>query len=173
MKSTAKATKQYALLISPHVMTRGDSVTPFGRFAVRIVHIDGDKTSAPIESPFNGLVFACQWNENNPTEPTDSWKALYHEVWKVEYADAERMVKMLRKLNRISASASVTSFGQYVALLASALKIKLALKESMHTTGVPSYKFNEYFHIKPSEIAGVIDATIAEVRSVRVKSTGA
>jgi len=173
MKSTARATKQYALLISPHMVTRGDSVTPFGRFAVRIVHFDGDKTSAPTESPFNGLVFACQWNENNPTEPTNSWKAFYHEVWKVEHADAERMVKMLRKLNRISSSASVTSFGQYVAFVASALKIKLALKESKHATGVPSYKFNEYVHIEPSEVAGVIDAVVAEVRSTGVKSAGA
>jgi len=166
-------TKRYALLINSRVVTRGDSIFPFGTLAIRIVHIDGDKISAPIDSAFNGLVLACEWNEKSPNEPTRSWKAYYREIWKVEHADAERMVKMLRKLKRIRSSASVRSFGNYVAFIARALKIKLALKETMHLTGVPSYNFNEYVHVGTSEIAKVIDEIVAQVRSSAVKSARA
>jgi hypothetical protein len=166
-------TKQYALLISSRVVTRGDSIFPFGTLAIRIAHIDGDKLSAPIDSAFNGLVLACEWNENNPHELTRSWKAYYREMWKVEHADAERMVKMLRKLRRIRSSASVRSFGNYVAVIAKALKINLALKESMHLTGVPSYNFNEYVHVKTSSIAKAIDEIVDQVRRSAVKSARA
>jgi len=172
VKNTVKS-KQYALLISPRMLTRGDSIFPFGTFTVRIVHIDGDKLSAPSDASFNGLVFACQWEENNPDEPTYSWKAFYREVWKIERNDAERMVRMLRKLNRISSSASVKSFGQYVAFIAKTLQIKLALKESNHQTGVPSYNFNEYVRIRIPEVAGVADEIFAKVRSSNVMSAGA
>jgi hypothetical protein len=83
------------------------------------------------------------------------------------------MVKMLRKLNRIRSSASVRSFGNYVAFIAKALKIKLALRESKHLTGVPSYNFNEYVHVEASEIANVIDEIVDQVRSSAVKSARA
>jgi hypothetical protein len=87
-----------------------------------------------MDASFNGLVFACQWDENNPHQPTYSWKTFYREVWKIEHADAEKIAKMLRKVNRISSSASVGTFGEYVAFVAKALKIKLALRELDHST---------------------------------------
>ena len=111
------------------------------------------------------MVFAYQWDENRPYKPTYSWKAFYHEVWKIEHADAEKMVKMLRRVNRISSPAAIGTFGKYVASVAKALKIKLALKESKHATGVPSYHFNEYVPVDASEIANVIDETVYELRS--------
>ena len=166
-------TKKYALLISSRVVTRGDSIFPSGTLGIRIVHIDGDKISAPIDSSFNGLVLACEWNENSPNERARSWKAYYREIWKIEQADAEKMLKMLRKIKGISSSASVRSFGNYVALVAKALKIKLALKESNHLTGVPGYNFNEYVRVKTSEIANVIDEIVEEVRSSTAKSARA
>ena len=72
------------------VVTRGDSIFRFGTLGIRIAHIDGDKISAPVDSSFNGLVLAYEWNENSPNEPAHSWKAYYREIWKIEQADAEK-----------------------------------------------------------------------------------
>jgi hypothetical protein len=163
--------KQYALLISPRAVTRGDSISPFGTMTIRIVYMNGDKLTT--DSPFNGLVFACQWNENNPIEATHGWNSFYHEVWKIEHADAERMVKMLRKVKCICTSMSVTSFGEYVAFVAGALKIKRAFKESKHPTLVPGFNYNEYIGVEISEVASVIDKIVAEVRSPGVRSARA
>jgi hypothetical protein len=166
-------TRQYALLISPRVVTRGDSIFPHGTLTVRTVHLDGEKISTPIDASFNGLVFACQWDENNTDQPTYSWKTFYREIWKIEHADAEKMIKMLRKVNRISSSASARTFGEYVAFVDRALKIKLALKELDHSTPLSSYNFNEYVHVETSEVANVIDEIVDEVRSSAVKSARA
>jgi len=166
-------TEQYALLISRRVVTRGDSIFPHGTLAVRTVHLDGEKVSTPIDASFNGLVFACQWDENNPDQPTYSWKTFYRDVFFIEPAAAEKMVKMLRKVNRISSSASVRSFGEYVAFVAKALKIKLALKELDHSIPLSSYNFNEYVLVEASEVANVIDETVDEIRTSAVKSARA
>jgi len=122
---------------------------------------------------FNGLVFACQWDENNAHQPTYSWKTLYREVWKIERADAEKMFKMLRKVNRLRASKSARTFGEYVAFVAKALKIKLALREIDHSTPRLSYNYNEYVHVKNSEVANLIDEIVDEIRSSAVKSARA
>jgi hypothetical protein len=166
-------TKQYALLISPRVVTRGDSIFPHGTLTIRTVHLDGEKITTPMDASFNGLVFACQWDENSPDLPTYSWKALYREVWKIERADAEKMFKMLRKVNRLSSSKSARTFGEYVAFVAKALKIKLALREIDHSTPRLSYNFNEYVHVKNSEVANVIDEIVDEIRCSAVKSARA
>jgi hypothetical protein len=166
-------TKQYALLISPRLVTRGDSIFPHGTLAVRMVHLDGEKISTPMDASFNGLVFACQWDENNPDQATYSWKTFYREVWKIERADAEKMVKMLRKVKGISSSASVRSFGEYAAFVSKALKIKLALRELDHSTPLSSYNFHEYVRVEPSEVARVIDQIVQQVRSSTVKSARA
>jgi hypothetical protein len=158
-------TKQYALLISPRNVTRGDSIFPFGTLSVRIVHLDGEKIGTPIDASFNGLVFSCQWSETNRYVPTYAWKMSYREVWKIEHADVEKMVKMLRKVNRICSKVSPASFGQYVAFVAKALRINLALRESDHPTPRLGYSFNEYVHVPSSEVAGVIDETVVIVRS--------
>jgi len=126
-----------------------------------------------MDASFNGLVFACQWDENSPHQPTHSWKTLYREVWRIERADAERMFKMLRKVNRLSSPKSARTFGEYVAFVARALKIKLALKEIDHSTPRLSYNFNEYVHVKNSEVANVIDEIVEGIRSSAVKSARA
>jgi hypothetical protein len=166
-------TERYALLISTRVATRGDSIFPHGSLTIRTVHLDGERISLPTDASFNGLVFACQWDENNPHQPTYSWKTFYREVWKIEHADAEKIAKMLRKVNRISSSASVGTFGEYVAFVAKALKIKLALRELDHSTPLSSYTFNEYVHVENSKVANVIDEIVDEVRSSAVKSARA
>ena len=166
-------TKQYALLISPRVVTRGDSIFPHGSLTIRTVHLDGEKISPPMDASFNGLVFACQWDENNAHQPTYSWKTLYREVWKIERADAEKMFRMLRKVNRLRSSKSARTFGEYVALVSKALKIKLALKEIDHSTPRLSYNYNEYVHVKNSEVANLIDEIVDEIRSSAVKSARA
>lgn len=166
-------TKQYALLISPRVVTRGDAIFPHGTLTIRTVHLDGEKITTPMDASFNGLVFACQWDENNPDKPTYSWKAFYREVWKIERADAEKMFKMLRKVNRLSSSKSAGTFGEYVAFVSKALKIKLALKEIDHSTPRLSYNFNEYVHVENSEVANVIDEIVHEIRRSAVKSARA
>ena len=164
---------QYALLISPRIVTRGDSIFPHGSLTVRTVHLDGEKISTPMDASFNGLVFACQWDENIPDQPTYSWKTFYREVWKIERTDAEKMFKMLRKVNRLSSSKSAGTFGEYVAVVAKALKIKLALREIDHSTPRLSYNFNEYVHVKNSEVANVIDEIVGKIRSSAVKSARA
>jgi len=80
---------------------------------------------------------------------------------------------MLRKVNRISSSASVGTFGEYVAFVAKALKIKLALRELDHSTPLSSYTFNEYVRVENSKVANVIDEIVDEVRSSAVKSARA
>jgi len=172
MRNRVNASR-YALLISPRVVTRGDAIFPHGSLTIRTVHLDGEKISTPMDASFNGLVFACQWDENIPDQPTYSWKTLYREVWKIERADAEKMFKMLRKVNRLSSSKSAGTFGGYVAFVAKALKIKLALREMDHSTPLSSYNFNEYVHVKNSEVANVIDEIVDEVRSSAVKSARA
>jgi hypothetical protein len=167
VKTKSKVT-QYALLISPRAVTRGDSISPFGTMTIRIVYMNGDKITT--DSPFNGLVFACQWSENNPMEATYGWNSFYHEVWRIEHADAERMVKMLRKVKRVCASASVASFGEYVAFVGGALKIKRAFKESKHPTSVPGFNYNEYVGVDISGVASVIDEIVVEVRSSAARS---
>jgi hypothetical protein len=162
-------TKQYALLISSRVVTRGDSIFPHGTLAVRIVHVDGEKISPPMDASFNGLVLACQWDENDPDQPTYAWKTFYREVWKIEHADAEKMIKMLRKVKRISTTASARSFGEYVAVVARALKIKRALRELDHSTPLSSYNFHEYIQVETSGVAGVIDEIVEKVRGTAVK----
>jgi hypothetical protein len=166
-------TKQYALLISPRVVTRGDSIFPHGSLTIRTVHLDGEKIGPPMDASFNGLVFLCQWDENRPHQPTYSWKTLYREVWKIERADAEKMFKMLRKVNRLSSSKSARTFGEYVAFVAKALKIKLALREIDHSTPRLSYNYNEYVHVKNSEVANVIDEIVSGIRTSAVKSAKA
>ena len=166
-------TKKYALLISPRIVIRGDSIFPHGSLTIRTVHLDGEKISPPMDASFNGLVFACQWDENNPDQPTYSWKTLYREVWKIERADAEKMFRMLRKVNRLRSSKSARTFGQYVAFVAKALKIRLALREIDHSTPRLSYNFNEYIQVKNSEVANVIDEIVAKIRSSAVKSARA
>lgn len=166
-------TKQYALLISPRVVTRGDSIFPHGTLTIRTVHLDGEKISPPMDASFNGLVFACQWDEKHLDKPTYSWKTLYREVWKIERADAEKMFKLLRKVNRLRSSKSARTFGEYVAFVAKALKIKLALREIDHSTPRLSYNYNEYVHVKNSEVANVIDKIVDEIRSSAVKSARA
>jgi hypothetical protein len=168
--NTRVKTKQYALLISPRVVTRGDSIFPHGTLAVRTVHLDGEKISPPMDASFNGLVFAYQWDENNPGQPTYAWKTFYREVWMMEHADAEKMVKLLRRVKRISSSASARSFGEYVAFVAKALKIKRALKELDHSAPLSSYNFHEYVQIETSEVASVIDQIVEKVRSTAVNS---
>jgi len=126
-----------------------------------------------MDASFNGLAFACQWDENKPHQATYSWKTLYREVWKIERADAEKMFKMLRKVDRLRSSKSARTFGEYVAFVAKALKIKLALKEIDHSTPRLSYNYNEYVHVKNSEVANVIDGIVDEIRGSAVKSAGA
>jgi len=126
-----------------------------------------------MDASFNGLVFACQWDENNAHQPTYSWKTLYREVWKIERADAEKMFKMLRKVNHLRSSKSARTFGEYVAFVSKALKIKLALKEIDHSTPRLSYNYNEYVHVKNSEVANLIDEIVDEIRSSAVKSARA
>ena len=126
-----------------------------------------------MDASFNGLVFACQWDENNAHQPTYSWKTLYREVWKIERADAEKMFKMLRKVNRLGSSKSAGTFGEYVAVVAKALKIKLALREIDHSTPRLSYNFNEYVQLENSEVANVIDEIVDEIRSSAVESARA
>ena len=172
MKNRVNTTR-YALLISPRVVTRGDAIFPHGMLTIRTVHLDGEKISNPMDASFNGLVFACQWDENNPGQPTYSWKTFYREVWKIEHADAEKMVRMLRRVNRIAALKSARTFGQYVAFVAKALKIRLALREIDHSTPRLSYNFNEYVHVENSEVANVIDEIVDEIRSSAVKSAKA
>ena len=164
---------QYALLISPRIVSRGDSIFPHGTLTIRTVHLDGEKICPPMDASFNGLVFACQWDENIPDQPTYSWETFYREVWKIERTDAEKMFKMLRKVNRLSSSKSARTFGEYVAVVAKALKIKLALREIDHSTPRLSYNFNEYVHVKNSEVANVIDEIVDEIRSSAVKSARA
>jgi hypothetical protein len=163
-------TKQYALLISPRVVTRGDSIFPHGTFAVRTVHLDGEKISTPMDASFNGLVFACQWDENHSDQPTYDWKTFYREVWKIDHADAEKMIKLLRKVKRISSSASARSFGEYVVFVAKAVRIKRALRELDHATPLSSYNFHEYVPVESSEVAKVINEVVDQVRSSAVKS---
>jgi len=126
-----------------------------------------------MDASFNGLVFACQWDENNPDNPTYSWKTFYREVWKIERADAEKMFRMLRKVNRLSPLKSVRTFGGYVAFVAKALRIKLALREIDHSTPRLSYNFNEYVHVENSQVANVIDEIVDQIRSSAVKSARA
>ena len=126
-----------------------------------------------MDASFNGLVFACEWDENNPDQPTCSWTTLYREVWKIEHPDAEKMIKILRKVNRISAPKSAKTFGEYVAFVAKALKIKLALREIDHSTPRLSYNFTEYVQVKNSQVASVIDEIVAKIRSSAVKSARA
>lgn len=166
-------TKKYALLISPRIVTRGDSIFPHGSLTIRTVHLDGEKISPPMDASFNGLVFTCQWDENNPEQPTYDWKTLYREVWKIERPDAEKMFRMLRKVNRIRPAKSAKTFGEYVALVAKALKIRLALREIDHSTPRLSYNFNEYVQVKNSEVANLIDEIVAKIRSSAVKSARA
>jgi len=172
MRNRVNASR-YALLISPRVVTRGDAIFPHGSLTIRTVHLDGEKISTPMNTSFNGLVFACQWDENNPDQPTYSWKTFYREVWKIERADAEKMFKMLRKVNRLGSSKSAGTFGEYVAVVAKALKIKLALREIDHSTPRLSYNFNEYVQLENSEVANVIDEIVDEIRSSAVKSARA
>jgi hypothetical protein len=124
------STTRYALLISHRVVTRGDSIFPHGMLTIRTVHLDGEKISNPMDASFNGLVFACQWDENNPDQPTYSWRTFYREVWKIEHADAEKMVRMLRRVNRIGPAKSARTFGEYVAFVAKALKNQACLKRN-------------------------------------------
>jgi hypothetical protein len=126
----------------------GDSIFPHGTLAVRTVHLDGEKISPPMDASFNGLVFACQWDQNNPGQPTYAWKTFYREVWKIEHADAEKMAKLLRRVKRISSSAFARSFGEYVAFVAKALKIKRALKELDHSTPLSSSTSMSMFRLK-------------------------
>ena len=172
MRNRVNASR-YALLISPRVVTRGDSIFPHGSFTIRTVHLDGEKISPPMDASFNGLVFACQWDEHNPDQPTYSWKTLYREVWRIERGDAEKMFKMLRKVNRLRVLKSARTFGEYVVFVAKALKIKLALREIDHSTPRLSYNFNEYVHVKNSEVANVIDEIVDEIRSSAVRSASA
>jgi hypothetical protein len=94
-------------------------------------------------------------------------------VWKIERPDAEKMFKMLRKVNRLSSSKAARTFGEYAAFVAKALRIKLALREIDHSTPRLSYNYNEYVRVKNSEVANVIDKIVDEIRSSAVKSARA
>src|SRR6267142_2533078 len=76
-------------------------------------------------------------------------------------------------LRRVLWSKSAGTFGEYVAFVSKALKIKLALKEIDHSTPRLSYNYNEYVHVKNSEVANRIDEIVDEIRSSAVKSARA
>jgi hypothetical protein len=80
------------------------------------------------------------------------------------------MIRMLRKVKRISTTASARSFGEYVAVVARALKIKRALRELDHSTPQSSCNFHEYVQVETSGVAGVIDKIVEKVRGTAVKS---
>ena len=156
---------EYAIFIDPKAVKLRDH---FGGLEISIVRIieHGAVRNPGADDPFDNLVFSAQWDRDDQSEHTYGWDVRYRDIYSVEKNDAERMVKMFRRLERINERFPVrpTSFGQYVSLTASGLGIKTARLRRKNSLFTSNYSEMEFQTWTIQEAAGIIDGLISETR---------
>lgn len=157
-----KTNKVYGLLLDPRAI---DLRTNYGKLEIRIVDItDGKVRNPDSDSPYRDLTFRVQWDKDNQ-DRTYGWEVRYRDAFIIGLREAERMVKMLRKIESIEQKLPVRpqTFGQYVGLIAAGLKLDSAKKVAKGETSsyYPEMSFQDW---KLSEAGWLIDSMIEEAR---------
>lgn len=113
-------------------------------------------------APFCGLAFRCQASAGMCDGKPYAYSVEFRDVHSVNLAEAERMAKMLKRIEKIERSFPVRpeTFGQFVQLVCHGLKVSRVLKEGIK--GGRSHDETEYSNWKPSEIQWLIDSQITE-----------
>lgn len=162
---------EYAVLVNARqIETKYD----YGTFELRIVQIvDGQLGNPDNDDPFCDLVFHAQWDTNKPEDThTYGWNIFYRDCYRVELDNAKRMLKTLQRVEKINSLETTNpvrpvTFGQFVALSASALGIKTARRESRYSAGSSSYAENTYITLDLHDLQSVIDYLIQESRETK------
>lgn len=156
---------EYAIFIDPKSLRLRDG---FGGLEISIVRITEEGVRNPsTDDPFDNLVISAQWDRDDHSERTYGWDVRYRNVFAVDKQDAERMVKMFRRIERVEKKFPVwpTSFGQYVSLMAQGLGIRSARRRSLNSLDTGNYSQMELQVWRIQEVAGVIDSMIQETRT--------
>ena len=161
----------YALLINPRSIRFESGLggsSGYGRFELNIVRIveDGKIRNPSTGDSFDDLEFSCQWDQGKQEDRTYAWSVTYRDVYRVDYANAERMLKMLKRVRKIEEKLVVrpTTFGQFVTLIAQKLGINQVKKESRRSAASMSYDDNDYSSFAIKEAQSLIDSLIEDAR---------
>lgn len=167
--------KQYALYIGKNAikLERSGLHDGYGTLNIGVVELfNGDKIMNPAEeSGFRDLVFHAQWDRNQADRHTYGWSARYQDVYMVDYNDATRMTKTLKKLASIESRAKImpTTFGQYVVTLALGLGIKKLARLSRYNGGSYSENIHQILDIKDAQF--LIDNLITTAQEEDAKAS--
>lgn len=104
--------------------------------------------------PYADLQFRGQGHvEKQDSVPTYGWSLEYYDLYNVDLRQAERMVKMLRKIEKIEFPVHPTSYGQYIQMACKAIGITHCVIVDSNR-GSSSYDDQEYriFPIKDAQI---------------------
>jgi len=139
----------------------------YGTIDLRVVEIreEGLRNPRCDESPFEDISFNAQWCVKDAERSTYAWEVDYRSPFSVRLERAERMVKLLRRVEKIQRSLPVkpSTFGQFVSLIASRLGIKeFVNQESSHGW---SLDHGDYLSVGIREGGELIDRLIAESRT--------
>lgn len=143
----------------------------FRRMTITVVTVENGKVRNPgTDSPFDDLVFTCQWDAAKPSERTYGWSVQYSDVYFVDLPEAERMVKMLKKISKLEFPVNPLSFGQYVVLIAERIGIAALVQERTHRGS--NYSDNTYATLELRQGAWAIDDAIQCHRGFRCAECG-
>jgi len=134
--------------------------TARGTMEVSVVKLENGKVRNDSHGPFDDLVFRCTWSEKLDDGRPYAWEVEYRQVYAVDLANAERMLKVLRKLHRAKLPLQPATFGQYAVLMARVLGIG-KLVQCTEKWG-SMYTEMEHRVDDISMAQGVLDRTISE-----------
>jgi hypothetical protein len=110
-------------------------------------------------APYASLMFRAQGNVLKAEErETYGWSLEYREVYSVDLNDAERMVKMLRKIANVKLPVQPRTYGQFVQMMCRALGITVAVQLSGKATGWHTEA--DYAFFGASDIEWMVDRMV-------------
>lgn len=111
---------------------------------------------------FDNLTFRCQVGGSTNDGKPYGYSLEYKDVYSVGLREAERMVKMLRRIDKASESFPVhpETFGQYVSLMCAALKVNMVVQEPADSGR--SHDDTMYTLWKLKDCQWLVDRRIAE-----------
>lgn len=136
-----------------------------GSLHVRIVTIQpsGKIINMDSDDPFSDLAFYCQWCESLSAGEPFAWTVRYRDVYTVELRTAERMLKVLKRAERILSGFPVrpVTFGQWLALMAAGFGITTLVEPT--TRRGSCYADDEYKTWKGADVQYIVDTRMREI----------
>ena len=171
MSKTKQTTPALAIMVEPVTLKTSDfrDTSTFYRLSFVTVGENGEVRNVTDSfdtrhlAGLEDLVFRLwiSWNDNRFT--ADQWEVLYNQVYSVNLSKAEKMVKTLKRVQKISEKwiARPQTFGQFVAMISIGLKVTHFVQLRGASRGWHSD--NDYIITKGlDDLASTIDRHIEE-----------